>query len=268
MRKNKEWYSYKEVKFNVAIKQIITLIVVIALIVTTTKTQTVTNKPTLILNDRLVETLSKLKTDNAHKKGEQISVLTPNESYDQEEEIEDTFEETTLSDVSFQNEENRDLVSSGSAGPTYPDYVTSVHTVPNWDSRCRSACFSYMGYQSVTCKTSRQYALLNSERAYTDPATKIRMVDGRYCIALAQGWGFVVGDYVDVVLENGSIVHCIMGDAKSSLECDENQQFHLKGDCSVVEVILDYSVFQRDVESPMIYHSVFDGRVLELWGVK
>lgn len=100
----------------------------------------------------------------------------------------------------------------------------------------------YMDYKKITSKVSRQWAVVNSEDAHSDPTTGLRMVGNRYCIAIGQGYGMCAGDKVDVVLSDGSYIPCILGDMKAVLDTDEFMQYHLS-DHDVVEMIVDDTVF-------------------------
>lgn len=122
--------------------------------------------------------------------------------------------------------------------------------VPNEDTNCRSWIKTYMGYQAVTNPRSYQYWLLNSQFAYTDPETGLRMYDDsgdgtdpRYCIAMGSFYTTTIGQKIDLQLEDGSIVHCILGDAKADV--DTNEETHQFGNVNgdVAEFIIDDTVY-------------------------
>lgn len=100
----------------------------------------------------------------------------------------------------------------------------------------------YMDYKKITSRVSRQWAVVNSEDAHSDPTTGLRMVGNRYCIAIGQGYGMCAGDKVDVVLSDGSYIPCILGDMKAVLDTDEFMRYHLS-DHDVVEMVVDDTVF-------------------------
>jgi hypothetical protein len=72
---------------------------------------------------------------------------------------------------------------------------------------------SYTKYTAITRKTSKQYKL-QKEYAYTGEYG-IRMVNERFCIAVGTGVTKQMGQYVDVVLENGTVIPCIVADQKA-----------------------------------------------------
>lgn len=76
---------------------------------------------------------------------------------------------------------------------------------------------SFMDYQKITDESSSQW-LLQQEYAYTGDYG-IRMVDGRYCVAIGFAFDPKIGQYFDLVLENGTVVPCIIGDEKDPSDC-------------------------------------------------
>ena len=64
----------------------------------------------------------------------------------------------------------------------------------------------------ITLKSSKQYKFQHTV-AYTGNYG-IRMINGRYCAAIGTGYDISVGDYVDLVLQNGTIIPIIISDIK------------------------------------------------------
>lgn len=91
----------------------------------------------------------------------------------------------------------------------------------------------YESYLAITNKQSKQYKL--QQVAYTGDYG-IRVVDGRYCVALGSFYSTSIGQYFDVVMENGSIIPCILGDGKADIHTDETNRKSFNG--SVVEFIV------------------------------
>jgi hypothetical protein len=96
---------------------------------------------------------------------------------------------------------------------------------------------SYMDYRKITYVDSLQYKLQHTV-AYTDIETGIRMINGAYCIAIGSGYGASVGDYIELVMENGSIIPCIVSDIKADKDTDSTNKRH-SSDGSVAEFIVD-----------------------------
>ena len=77
----------------------------------------------------------------------------------------------------------------------------------------------FENYTAITSKNSDQYKLVNDPEAYTDE-NGFRRIKGLYMIAVGFGICWTIGTYIDVILENGTVIHCIMGDAKSTQHTD------------------------------------------------
>ena len=99
---------------------------------------------------------------------------------------------------------------------------------------------SYMDYRTITDKTSTQYKLQN-EYAYTDKESGIRMVGDRYCIALGSYFTTDIGQYVDIILGNGTIIPCILADQKDDKHTDDMNAVTVDSDC-ISEFIVDSNV--------------------------
>lgn len=73
---------------------------------------------------------------------------------------------------------------------------------------------SYMSYKAITHKSSKQYKIQN-KYAYTGNYG-IRQIKNRYCVAVGTFFQMEVGTYFDLVLENGTIIPCILSDVKDN----------------------------------------------------
>lgn len=101
---------------------------------------------------------------------------------------------------------------------------------------------SYMSYHQITNKTSIQYELQNN--AYTGNHG-IRMIKNRYCIALGTYFNAELGSYVDLILENGSTIPCVISEIKSDKDTDENNIVTSHNGC-VAEFIVDTKVMNEN----------------------
>lgn len=124
---------------------------------------------------------------------------------------------------------------------------------------------SYMSYEAITSKSSNQYKLVNSDKAYTNQDNGLRMVDNRYCIAIGSGWGAIIGSHIDLVLENGIIIECIMSDQKSDEHTDENNKVCLSNG-SIAEFLVDSKVFNKykDDSGTVNFIEGFDSKIIEV----
>ena len=95
---------------------------------------------------------------------------------------------------------------------------------------------SYMKYTAITSKSSPQYKL-QQNFAYTGNFG-IRQVNGRYCIALGTAFTTSIGQYVDLILENGTVIPCILADVKANQHTNGNNTITSHNGCAT-EFIVD-----------------------------
>ena len=103
---------------------------------------------------------------------------------------------------------------------------------------------SYMGYKAITKSDSPQHRL--QEMCGTD-ADGFRKCADRYVIAVGHGVGGNVGDCVDLMLKNGQVIYCVIGDYKSNKHTDAANLTGKNGCCS--EFIVDSSKLRSDMKS-------------------
>lgn len=112
---------------------------------------------------------------------------------------------------------------------------------PDWYEDTR---MSYMDWRTITDPNSEQWAL--QQHCYTDPTTGIRMCNGRYCIAIGQEHTDRKGQYIDVTLDNGVTLNCIVADCKRY--CDTQGGYGVIGaDGGIVEFVVDEDYLPEDV---------------------
>ncbi|WP_033153819.1 hypothetical protein [Pseudobutyrivibrio ruminis] len=71
-------------------------------------------------------------------------------------------------------------------------------------------------------------------------------LDDRYLIAVGSRFDTVAGQYIDLVLENGVVIECIMGDAKADVDTDSTNTFTYKSSCCS-EFIIDEASIRSDI---------------------
>ena len=96
---------------------------------------------------------------------------------------------------------------------------------------------SYMDADTITSRNTDQYKL--KAKYIIDEQTGIWTVDERYCIAVGSYYTQSIGTYIDVVMENGSTVNCILGECKRNRDTDYTNRQNPNG--SVVEFIVNTS---------------------------
>lgn len=121
---------------------------------------------------------------------------------------------------------------------------------------------SYMSYKAITSKSSPQYKL--QQQAYTDEYG-LRKIDDRYMIALGTFYTSVIGTKVDLVMANGSVIKCIIGDIKSNQHtCPDNIRAR---DGSIVEFIIDSKTLHKTAKQMgniSFVHDKFSGEIIEI----
>lgn len=100
--------------------------------------------------------------------------------------------------------------------------------------------FSYMDWRTITDQTSDQWKLQNYY-SITDWTTGIRTVNGRYSVAVGSTISVEKGRYIDVYLENGTIIPCVISDTKADYDTWGNEGI-VGNDGSVIEFIVDTDV--------------------------
>ena len=111
---------------------------------------------------------------------------------------------------------------------------------PEWWENTR---MSYMDYRTITDPSSDQWRL--QQKAVTDPVTGIRTVNGRYCVAVGSAITTMKGAYIDVTLQNGVRIPCVLADCKR--DCDTIDTF-VGADGGIVEFVVDTEVLPNQVQ--------------------
>lgn len=111
---------------------------------------------------------------------------------------------------------------------------------PYWWSDTR---MSYMDWRTITDPTSDQWAL--QQQAYTDSETGIRMVAGRYCVAVGSAITTEKGALMNVTLQNGITIPCILADCKQ--DCDTVDTL-VGADGGIVEFVVTTEMLPGDVQ--------------------
>lgn len=104
---------------------------------------------------------------------------------------------------------------------------------------------TWMSYTTITSRNSKQYKLQHSV-AYTGKYG-IRMIDNRYCVALGSHFGCEIGQYFDLVLANGTVISCVMGDAKKDINTDAANIITIDSNC-LSEFIVDRPLLKYEAK--------------------
>lgn len=101
---------------------------------------------------------------------------------------------------------------------------------------------SYLPYNLIG--SGNQYKL--QQIAYTD-ANGLRVVNGRYCIAVGSAFTTKIGTWIDLILENGQIIPCVLADCKADIHTDYTNM--VAGDGSIAEFLVDMKVLSNQVRT-------------------
>lgn len=106
-------------------------------------------------------------------------------------------------------------VSTGLSEQVYGDYT--MKSLPS--SPYYTGTKKYERYTAISSVSSRQYQICRSDKTTTN-SEGFRIVDNRYLFACGTGITGTVGTYVDVILDNGTVIPCIVGDIKADVHTD------------------------------------------------
>lgn len=134
---------------------------------------------------------------------------------------------------------------SGYAAPEYPE--AEVIEIPG---ECGTV-YSYMGWQTITSPSSKQYQLREQSGGHFD-GNGFAKIGDRYVIACTTKFG-QVGDYIDWELENGTVIHSVIGDIKNQNDAGCNEWGHKYGAC-VIEFVVDKNTWYGTNKYPTHYH--------------
>lgn len=98
----------------------------------------------------------------------------------------------------------------------------------------RGSNHTFMGWQLVTSKSSKQYKL-RAQAGENYDSNGFGKIGDRYVVAVKPYYGSI-GDYIDVYKCNGEVIKCIIGDAKGS---DGGGDKYGHADGSIVEFVVD-----------------------------
>lgn len=114
-------------------------------------------------------------------------------------------------------------------------FTTTALAGETYDAPNNSSFKSYMDYRSITKTNSPQHII--QQNSITDEEG-FRKFNGCYTVAVGTGWNAPVGTYIDVQLDNGTILHSIVGDIKANKDTGPDNKQVLKNG-NVVEFIVD-----------------------------
>ena len=131
------------------------------------------------------------------------------------------------------------------------DYIESSKNVFNivgeYYLQNQNGFKSFMSYRTITDKSSKQYQL--KQMAETNNYG-LRTINDRFCIAVGTGLNADVGTYIDVVLENGTIIPCIVSDIKDDRDTSADRITTSDNGC-VSEFLVDLELLPYYIKNVM-----------------
>lgn len=142
----------------------------------------------------------------------------------------------------------------------------------SYDVPSNSGWKSWMPYTAITSETSSQKKL-QDYYAYTGNYG-IRMINNRFCVALGSYFNCPIGQYLTLVLKNGTEIPCVMSDSKADKDTDSSNIFTKFNGC-MSEFIVSSSLnkdakksgnissVNKSWDSPVVKVIIYDYNVLE-----
>ena len=63
------------------------------------------------------------------------------------------------------------------------------------------------------------------------------MINDRYLVAIGTKYNLTIGQYFDIVLENGTVIPCILGDTKADVDTDDSNMITMQTKCATEFIV-------------------------------
>lgn len=103
---------------------------------------------------------------------------------------------------------------------------------------------SYMPYTAITNKSSKQYKL---QQIASTGEYGIRKVNGRWCVAVGTAFNADIGTYIDLILEDGFVISCVVSDIKQDIHTESNNMVTRANNC-VSEFLIDPKTLHKSIK--------------------
>lgn len=129
-------------------------------------------------------------------------------------------------------------------------------------------CHPYMAWQLISDPTTEQYRLRMEAENYDEH--DFGKIDDRYAVAVKPYYG-KIGDYLDVIQEDGTIIPCIIAEYKGdeNVDIDGAMATYYHKDKDVVEFIVNQNAwYDADPERHVLdYHPEWNQNILVIYNV-
>ncbi len=136
------------------------------------------------------------------------------------------------------------------AGPkkTLQEAEKTVYNIPSsFVHPVSGKTVSYKGGKTIERSAKITYGRAGYINAMASPdGDGFMKLDDRFLIAVGSGFGTVPGQYIDLVLGNGVVIKCIMGDEKADVDTDSTNIFTYRS-CCCSEFIIDQNSIRSDI---------------------
>lgn len=137
---------------------------------------------------------------------------------------------SSVTEESGMNSENQENVT-GTEATEQPETYEVIKEYPITDGNTTKTVLPYKAFGKNTNQAKLQSLCQTNE-------VGLRVYDGRFTIAVGTYFDTAVGQYFDLVLENGTVIPCIMGDLKADIHTDSRGLFTEASGC-MTEFIVD-----------------------------
>lgn len=138
--------------------------------------------------------------------------------------------ESSVTEESDPNSENQENGTETEA-TEQPETYEVIKEYPITDGNTTKTVLPYRAFGKNTNQAKLQSLCQTNE-------VGLRVYDGRFTIAVGTYFNTAIGQYFDLVLENGTVIPCIMGDLKADIHTDSRGLFTEASGC-MTEFIVD-----------------------------
>lgn len=151
------------------------------------------------------------------------------------------------------------------SGKLEVDY--SIKGTPLYVPEGIGACHTFMAWQMITDPTTKQYQLRMQVESYDE--NDFGKVGWRYAVAVKPYYG-KIGDYIDVIQEDDSVINCIIveykGDENKYIDGEMSKYYHTNKD--VVEFVVNQYAWYTDQERTVYdYHPEWNQNIKSIYNV-
>ena len=193
-----------------------------------------------------IEYSKPLKKDKLYFKGYTTTSVNIRKGPGTDYEILDTYKVNKKIEYVYHNDDWYEIKFRGKTAYICRKYISKnkqkIKKYKEYNVPYNKGFKSYMDYRCITSTGSKQYKL-QYHSAYTGNYG-IRQINGRYCVAIGSYFTTDIGKYFDLVLENGTVIPCILADAKADRDTDKNNIVTEHNGC-VSEFIVDTGSLYR-----------------------